>query len=211
MSPRTKAQYEEIRRARKAQILDAARRVFAAQGFHATRMSDIAQAIGVSQGTLYHYFRSKDGLFMALFSTWAEKLEDVVKGLPDGPSSAADKLSMMSRVGLDYLSADEALLPVFVEFWAYALHNPQAAASFRSLFQALQESCAAIISEGIASGEFKPVDVQTLSALPLAILDGVTLLSLLVGRDLVDPEQVIEKSLQLVFDGLLAKTGGGSL
>lgn len=204
MSPRTKAQYEEIRRTRKEQILEAARRVFAEQGFHATRMSDIAQAAEVSQGTLYHYFRSKDKLFMALLSTWAKRLEDVVKGLPDIPLSAIDKMWMMDQVALDFLEANEELLPVMLEFWAYALRNAEAAASFRSLFQTMQQSCTEIINEGIASGEFKPIDVKVISALPLVVLDGVILLSLVVGKDLVEPGQVIKKTQQLVFDGLLA-------
>jgi AcrR family transcriptional regulator len=206
MSPRTKEQNEAIRRERKAQIVEAARRVFAERGFHSTKMSDIAQLAGVSQGTLYHYFGSKDDLFLALLSTWDERLEGVVKGLPDSPTTASEKLWMMNQVGLAFLREDEELLPVIIEFWAYALRNPEAAASFRSLFETMQRSCAAIVEEGIANGEFKPVDVQTLSALPLTVLDGTTLLYLLVGKDLLDPEQLISKTQQLIFDGLLAET-----
>ena len=204
MSPRTKEQYEAIRKTRKAEIVEAARQVFAAQGFHATKMSEIAQEAGVSQGTLYHYFRGKDDLFMALLSTWTERLEQAVKGLPDCPTSAAEKLWRMNEVGLAFVSANEELLPVIVEFWAYALHNPEAAASYRSLFQTMQQTCAAIIDEGIANDEFKPIDVQTLSALPLVVLDGVALLYLLVGKNLMDPEQMIKQTQQLVLGGLLS-------
>ena len=205
MSPRTKAQNEEIRRARKQQILDAARSVFAARGFQKTRMSDVAQAAKASQGTLYHYYRSKDELFVALFSTWAEQMAGVVTELSGAPTSAAEKLEILGQIGLAYLQTDEDLLPVFVEFWAYALHNPKAAKSFRNLFQAMQQSCAEIIEQGIARGEFKPIDVEILSALPLVVLDGVVLLSLLVGKDVVEPEQLIRQTLQLVLNGLLVE------
>ncbi|MFN2217094.1 MAG: helix-turn-helix domain-containing protein, partial [Anaerolineae bacterium] len=75
MSPRTKEQNEKIRRTRRREILDAAHQVFAERGFHDTRMSDIAQVAGVSQGTLYHYFASKDDLFLALCFTWADLME----------------------------------------------------------------------------------------------------------------------------------------
>ena len=44
---------------RRRQILDAAVRVFARQGFHATRVSDIADEAGVAYGLVYHYFPSK--------------------------------------------------------------------------------------------------------------------------------------------------------
>jgi AcrR family transcriptional regulator len=209
MCPRTNEQNEQIRRERQAQILDAARQVFAEQGFHATRMSDIAHAAGVSQGTLYHYFRSKDDLFMGLLFPWAERLAEAVRGLPDSPSSATDKMWAMSRLATAFFQTDEELMPVLVEFWAYALHSPKATESFRDLFQAMQESYAAIIEEGVADGEFKPVDVQTISALPFAVLDGVIVLASLLDRNVVQPEKVVEQTQQLVFDGLLIKERDG--
>ena len=45
---------------KRRQILDAAVTVFARQGFHATRVSDIADEAGVAYGLVYHYFNSKD-------------------------------------------------------------------------------------------------------------------------------------------------------
>ena len=50
---------EEKRR----QLLDAAVRVFARKGFHASRVGDIAEEAGVAHGLLYHYFKSKDSCF----------------------------------------------------------------------------------------------------------------------------------------------------
>jgi AcrR family transcriptional regulator len=48
-------------------ILDAAVRVFARQGFHACRVSDIADEAGVAYGLVYHYFSSKDEILDTLF------------------------------------------------------------------------------------------------------------------------------------------------
>jgi hypothetical protein len=115
----------------------------------------------------------------------------------------------MSRLATAFFQADEELMPVLVEFWAYALRNPEANEGFRDLFQAMQESYAAIIEEGVANGEFKPVDVQTISALPFAVLDGVIVLASLLDRSLMQPEQVVEQTQQLVFDGLLVKERDG--
>jgi TetR/AcrR family transcriptional regulator, fatty acid metabolism regulator protein len=52
---------------RRRQILDAAVRVFARQGFHACRVSDIAREAGVAYGLVYHYFDSKDQVLNELF------------------------------------------------------------------------------------------------------------------------------------------------
>jgi AcrR family transcriptional regulator len=53
---------------KRRQILDAAVRVFARQGFHSTRVSDIADEAGVAYGLVYHYFKSKDEVLNELFS-----------------------------------------------------------------------------------------------------------------------------------------------
>ncbi|MBN1179798.1 MAG: TetR/AcrR family transcriptional regulator [Anaerolineae bacterium] len=207
MSPRTPEQYARIRREREQQILGVARRLFARHGFHRTKVSDIARAAGVSQGTMYHYFASKDELFMAMFSTWAEQLEHAVRGLPESPMSAPDTLRVMVRVAEAFFVADADLLPVFVEFCAYALHNPKAAASFNQLFQAMQRSIARILEDGVAEGSFRPIDAQALSALPLVILDGVILLAPILGAQVL-PGRFLEQTLQLVLDGLLVEAEG---
>jgi AcrR family transcriptional regulator len=216
MSPRTKEQNEKIRRTRRREILDAARMVFAERGFHATRMSDIAHAADVSQGTLYHYFRSKDDLFLALCFVWADLLEAGIRALfaedesesASEKISAADKISAMTHLGMNFFRSNEELLPVFVEFWAYALRNPKATKRFQALFETMRSLCATVVEDGIAGGEFKAVDVQTLSTLPWVILDGSIVLASLLDRDLMQPAKIIEKTQQLVFDGLLTAPEG---
>ena len=54
------------RRERRAQLLDAAREVFVAQGYHAAAMDDIAEAAGVSKPVLYQHFPGKLELYLAL-------------------------------------------------------------------------------------------------------------------------------------------------
>ena len=53
---------------KRRQILDAAITVFARQGFHACRVSDIADEAGVAYGLVYHYFKSKDQVLNELFT-----------------------------------------------------------------------------------------------------------------------------------------------
>ncbi|MGH2972875.1 MAG: TetR/AcrR family transcriptional regulator [Gaiellaceae bacterium] len=73
MSERTTAA-EEKRRV----ILDAAVRVFARKGFHASRVGDIAEEAGVAHGLLYHYFSSKDEVLETIFNEhWKALLERI--------------------------------------------------------------------------------------------------------------------------------------
>ena len=63
-----------------AMILDAAIRVFAREGFHRCRVSDIANEAGVAYGLVYHYFRSKDEVLDTLFTErWTLLLEAIAE------------------------------------------------------------------------------------------------------------------------------------
>jgi AcrR family transcriptional regulator len=67
------------RSARRAQLLVAARDVFAAQGYHAAAMDDIAEKAGVSKPVLYQHFPGKLELYRALLTTYADELVDRVR------------------------------------------------------------------------------------------------------------------------------------
>ncbi|MGH9138222.1 MAG: TetR/AcrR family transcriptional regulator [Acidimicrobiales bacterium] len=66
----------EAKEQRRGELLAAAKGVFAAKGFHATTMADVAQAAGTSYGSLYWYFDSKDALFHALMDSEEQALRD---------------------------------------------------------------------------------------------------------------------------------------
>jgi AcrR family transcriptional regulator len=75
---------------RRRQILDAAIRIFAHQGFHACRVSDIAREAGVAYGLVYHYFDSKDQVLNELFAerwSWRRSVRSTSARSPRGRSS----------------------------------------------------------------------------------------------------------------------------
>jgi len=73
--PRSAEDNQQIRDARREEILEAATQVFAERGFARTKISDIAAAAGVSHGLLYHYFDSKAGVFGAMVEAMIERIE----------------------------------------------------------------------------------------------------------------------------------------
>src|SRR5581483_9796156 len=86
---------------KRRQILDAAIHVFARQGFHACRVSDIADEAGVAYGLVYHYFASKDQVLNELFTErWSLLLATIseVDGQPIGPR---EKLDAVARFIID--------------------------------------------------------------------------------------------------------------
>jgi AcrR family transcriptional regulator len=92
-----RAQSEEEKEERRADILAAAKKVFARHGYHGTTIAEIAKAAKLSYGSIYWYFDSKDSLFHALMESEAEALRRHVTqalatpahGAPDAPFRAA--------------------------------------------------------------------------------------------------------------------------
>lgn len=67
---------------RKKQILEGAKRVFAARGYHDTNISHICDDLGIARGTLYQYFENKKALFSALIEGLLERVREAVTGAP---------------------------------------------------------------------------------------------------------------------------------
>ena len=99
---------------KRRQILDAAVRVFARQGFHACRVSDIADEAGVAYGLLYHYFASKDEVLDTLFlERWNVMLELIRR--VDGESiPVREKLRAIASFIIDSYEHDPELMKVII-------------------------------------------------------------------------------------------------
>src|SRR5688500_19088988 len=83
-------------------ILDAAIRVFARQGFHACRVSDVADEAGVAYGLVYHYFDSKEEILNTLFRERWQLMLDAIVGIDKNNNvSARDKLYMVASFIID--------------------------------------------------------------------------------------------------------------
>src|SRR5437588_578500 len=70
------------REKRRAAILDAALEEFAARGFAATRLDDIARRAKIAKGTIYLYFRDKEGLFQELVRSMLSPLVGAIEAAP---------------------------------------------------------------------------------------------------------------------------------
>lgn len=121
--------------AKRRQILDGARRVFLAMGFDAASMNEVARAAGVSKGTLYVYFASKEALFAALLrDEKREQAEQVCRFDDDGPDVATALQAIGTRFielvlrpdSLAHLRTVMAVAPKFPEIGhAYYEAGPQ--------------------------------------------------------------------------------------
>ena len=102
-------------RAEKRQlILEAAVRVFARQGFHTCRVSDIADEAGVAYGLVYHYFSSKDQILDTLFTERWSVLLSVIADTDAQDIAAREKLRAIAAFIIDSYRHDPELMKVII-------------------------------------------------------------------------------------------------
>jgi TetR/AcrR family transcriptional regulator, fatty acid metabolism regulator protein len=99
---------------RRRQILDAAIRVFARQGFHACRVSDIAREAGVAYGLVYHYFNSKDQVLNELFVERWSLLLVAIEEVDSRPIPPREKLDAVAGFIIDSYRHDPELMKVII-------------------------------------------------------------------------------------------------
>ena len=146
MAERTQA-VEDKRR----QLLDAAVRVFARKGFHASRVGDIAEEAGVAHGLLYHYFRSKDQVLEAVFQENWSLLVARIESVEKTDEPAADQLRHISAIVLrTWLHLPDVVRVVVQEFG----RSPELGDRIGELTLPI-EAIERVIARGIERGEFR--------------------------------------------------------
>jgi TetR/AcrR family transcriptional regulator, fatty acid metabolism regulator protein len=134
-------------------ILDAAVRVFARQGFHTCRVSDIADEAGVAYGLVYHYFQSKDEVLDTLFLERWDVMLDAIREIDAGPAPAREKLHAIASFIVDSYRHDPDLMKVIIVEVTRAA-NSFGAAHLGKITEAYAQ-IRGIVEQAQATGEFR--------------------------------------------------------
>ena len=186
---------------RRNQILDAATTVFVRQGFQHARMDDIVEESGLSKGTLYWYFKSKEDIINAilrrLFTGDLENLESLVQA--EGTSS--ERMIQLTNNRVNGMKQMSSLVPIIFEFYAVAVHQQWVQQFIGEYFKHFRTLLEELIQQGIDTGEFRPVNA-TKAAISLASLyEGLTF-HWLMDPQTVQWEILSENSIPMLLDGL---------
>lgn len=197
----TPSKRELQRQERRQQILAAALAVFSERGFHGANVSDVAAAAGVSQGTIYWYFDSKEELLTAAILSYFQQFEqDTLAGL-EGYETAADKLRALGRSMTRLVQGMEGLFTLFMEYWASSEQREETGQLWAAMLTEYKNVIAGLIKEGIRRGEFRPVQAEPLVWAIMAAYDGLAAYTMLVpDMDLVSS---CETLVETVVRGLL--------
>jgi AcrR family transcriptional regulator len=192
---------------RPREILDAALRVFAARGYSASRIEDVAAAAGVTKGTIYYYFDNKEALLVKLVARHDREIFAELEALMDGvagPVSA--KLRMLMRKGFCEPD-DEWRRLLYVVFQELHADAPKLFA--RAVQKNLVEGwtlIAKLIESGKATGEFRQdVDAEVAARV---FTSGLVLQQLWrggMGLEELDPfdnDRMVDSTIELFLHSL---------
>jgi TetR/AcrR family transcriptional regulator len=134
----------------RAEIVAAAERHFAEQGFEATRLDDIAEAVGIRRAAIFYHFGDKQELYAAVLE---DVFRDLGKGLPGG-GSAAERIEAALTGWIDFVAQRPNVARLILREAANS--QPGKATPFTRAGRGLGDWFRAVIAEGIASGELRP-------------------------------------------------------
>ncbi len=139
-------------REKRKQILDAAIRVFADQGYHGARVSDIAEHASVAHGLLYHYFASKDDVLRSIFTeNWGELIARF-RAVEAADEPAPEKLEGIAKILLRTWRNDPALVTVMVREVARSQQLKDRVDEVREAFTIVER----VIEQGQREGTLRP-------------------------------------------------------
>ena len=183
---------------KRRQLLDAAVRVFARKGYHASRVGDIAEEAGVAHGLLYHYFKSKDKVLEAVFHENWSLLVARIESVEETEEPAADQLRHISAIVLrTWLHLPDVVRVVIQEFG----RSPELAERIGELTLPI-DALERVIARGIENGEFrKDIDPTFAATVVYGSIDEL-LTGWVLGR-LPSGEEDVAKAEQTLIELIL--------
>ena len=185
-------------------ILDAAAKIFGEKGYHATSMQDIAEAVQLQKGSLYHHVSSKQEILFTLLEQALDLLIERVEEVAVQDLPPEVKLTQAMQVYLNILTENRALSSVLLlEQRSLKSKYQTAHAPHRDQFEKIWRG---IISEGLANGQFNSADPAQATRYLLGTLNWTITWYNPAGP--LTSAEIAEQYANLFLHGLLKCTNG---
>lgn len=156
------------------QIMNAAMKVFVKKGYSQTRMTDIVQKSGLSKGAIYHHFKSKRDLFLALIDHWEIYSFPDYYQYVDDEKSASQILNEFSSEVVRQFKKNPTIFLAELEFWSMANRDEKVRSKVKFLYGHILTLFERVVQKGIDQGEFKNLDPKITALSIMTSLQGIT-------------------------------------
>jgi TetR/AcrR family transcriptional regulator, cholesterol catabolism regulator len=188
-------------RPREAELHRTATRLFRERGFHATSMQDLAEALAMNRGSLYHYIESKDDLLWAIVDGGFRTLEERVLPLLDSDAPGPERLAAAIEVHLA-VAAEHSDELTLLQMERRAL-PPERLAEIVRRRDEYEAAFRRAIRDGVEAGELRPFDEAMASIALLSLCNWFTQWYRPDGPR--TPEEIAGAMTSLYLDGLRAR------
>ena len=189
---------EQSRAQTRERLLEAARGVFARNGFHGASVEEIASAAGFSTGALYSNFEGKEDLFLVLMEREIEKhaqeIEEAVRSRP----TISERAAGGARQWMTTIEREPDLLLLFMEFWAYGVRDAEVRPKVAERFAQMRRVLTSLIVQGVRDFDLElSLPAEQLAIAVDALADGIA------RQKLADPDAVPDELMGSVLSLLL--------
>lgn len=175
--------------------------VFKERGYHATRLEDIAEALGMQKGSLYNYIDSKEELLLAVVTPPATQLLESVATLAESDLPASEKIRLVARSHARILDEYFPYVAVYVQEIAGQGHSEH----WREMDRSYVRHLSAIVENGRQAGLFDPATEPLITAMALiGALNWMTRWYVRGGE--LSAEEIAERIANNFLAGLLVRS-----
>lgn len=195
---RNKELNQKMKDERREQILSKALMLYAKKGLSATKITDISSALGISQGLIYHYYRSKEEIFIELIEGAFKRLNEGCRWLENQPQSAKEKIIFAFQETLKLLEQNEnaALYHMLIAQATASEAIPDAAKKIIQKENSFAyEVIAKIMAEGQKEGSVKEYDAEELALVFWTSIKGLAIHKAVHGEKFKAPDTNIFTSM----------------
>ncbi|MCF7823582.1 MAG: TetR/AcrR family transcriptional regulator [Candidatus Marinimicrobia bacterium] len=187
---------------RRAEILEAALRIFIKKGYSETRMDDIVQEIGLSKGAIYHYFQSKRDLFIELIERWMDQFSTIESDLNMKGHPSAVIIKRVARYAAIIFRRNPNWFLVEPEIWAFANRDQEIKAITSQLYNRILTVFETLVERGVKYGEFKKVNSRMIALSIMTSLHGMIWFELFQPADF-SLEDYVDLNMDFILDAMI--------
>jgi TetR/AcrR family transcriptional regulator, fatty acid metabolism regulator protein len=160
---------------RRETIVQAALRLILKLGYNKVTLADIAEQVGVSKGLISYYFPKKEDVFLAVLDQIVDRLTSDFEGYCNADATAPQKLMMFYNNLFGNEKRARRYYTVVIDYMAQSIRMRAVQEYTQHIYDSYRTYIERIITDGIASGEFRQVDARRSSSMALGMMEGLVL------------------------------------
>ncbi len=181
-------------------ILETAIKLFGAKGYQSVSISEIATTAGVSKGLIHYHFGNKEDLLLVLVNSGRSIIEESLKGISQASDTARNKIRRALKVYLALATGRLAVAQMMLIAFVEVPHTEKIRKILLQAYEATKLEFRALIDEGLANGEIRPMDGAV--ATRLAIGMALETIKTITLEGSIDPDQAADEITGVLFEGI---------